>query len=269
MATAGGLATIAVHDMELIDWSLLAFAGVVGAAGVGLARRSMTAQVLSRATAWIVLAPSAVIAAFLALSGRPEWVSAAMAAGSGGALLLARPMLHSAEATAQFHPSSYRRQLLAGATGSASAGIVTGLVAFEAMRSHPDTAIPLAAFALALIASAVGVVRMRAWGILLGGLTSAIALFAAMMMHGATGVAMALTAIPGFMLLLPVLIARRERARAEKTSSFTRVSSHVAFDDTPSRVRIATESAGGLDDERESEDESTVTASPPAQRAQA
>jgi hypothetical protein len=268
VTTAGGLAAIAVHDLRWIEWGLLASAGVVGVAGIGLARRSMTSQVLSRAVAWAVLAPSALAAIFSTLFGHPEWMAAALAAGSGGALLLARPMLHTAHARAEFAPSRFRRWFLAGATASATAGVFTGLFALESMRWQPGIGIPLAALALSLVGSAVGVVRMRAWGILLAGLTSVITLVTALFMHWAPGLVLALATIPGFMLLLPVILAKRDRARAEAERRF-RVATHVSFDDAPSRVRIGSEPLADLDDEAEAAaDKAPSTAPPPAARAQ-
>ena len=53
------MAAVAINDFHWIDWGLVAFSGVVALAGVGLGRRSMTAQVLARGTAWTVLAPTA------------------------------------------------------------------------------------------------------------------------------------------------------------------------------------------------------------------
>lgn len=270
VATAGGLAAIAVHDVEWTEWGLLACAGVVGAAGVGLARRSMSAQVLARGTAWTVLVPSALVALVSTLSGgHPEWMAAALTAGSGGALFLSRPMLHTAEAKARFAPNRFRRWLLAASTASVTTGLVTGLFALDAMRWHPGAGIPLLALSLSLIGSAVGVVRMRAWGILLGALTSAFALLtAAAFMHDAEGLALALTAIPGFMLLLPVLIAQRDRARDETAQKY-RVAAHVSSD-APARVRVATSASSTSDDEfDDASDTSTTSAPPPAARAQA
>ena len=122
--------------------------------------------------------------------------------------------------------------------------------------------------ATALLGSAAGVLRMRAWGILLGALTSVVTLVAAALLHNASGLALALAAIPGFMMLLPVLIAKRERARADAaSSSFTRVASHVSYDDTPVRVRVAS----GASDEAfgDDEDDARPAAPLPAARAQA
>lgn len=270
VATAGGLAAIAVHDLHWIEWGLLAFAGLVGTAGIGLARRSMSAQVLSRATAWTVLAPSATVALVSLATGHPEWTAAALTATSGGALLLARPMLHTAEAKAQFAPTSFRRWFLAGATASASAGLVTGLVALEALRWQPAVGVPLLALALSLVASAIGVVRMRAWGILLGGLTSVLTLLTALFMDAAAGLALALATLPGFMLLLPVLLAKRDRARAEAERR-VRVAGHASFADVPARVRVAAEPEHAFDDEFEAEsgDRASSSSKLPAAAARA
>ena len=270
LASAGGIAAIALHDLHWIEWGLLAYAGGVAVAGLGLARQSMPVQVLSRAAAWTVLLPSVLVALFSFGSGHPELAAVALAATSGGALLLARPMLHTAEAHAQFAPSSFRRWLLAGATASAGSALVAGLLALDNLTWHPASAIPLLGLALAQVASAIGVVRMRAWGILLGGLTSVIAFITAAFMHDGAGLALALATIPGFMLILPVLVAKRERARAEAAASYTRVASHVSFDDAPghSRVRIAD---GALDDldAADEVDDRTSRAPAPAARAQA
>jgi hypothetical protein len=269
VATAGGLAAIAVHDVHWIEWGLLAYAGAVATAGIGLARRSMPLQVLSRATAWTVLAPSVLVTAFSLANGHTEWMAAALAATSGGALLLARPMLNTSEARAEFAPSSFRRWLLAGATASAGSGIVAGLLALDGLHWHPAASIPLLALALAQLGSAVGVVRMRAWGILLGGLTSVVTLITALFMHDAAGLALALATLPGFMLILPVLIARRQRAKAEAASTYTRVASHVSYDDAPSRVRVADGALDAFEDEADSSDDATSRAPAPAARAQA
>lgn len=279
VATASGLGAVALHDSHWgVEWGLLAFAGAVGLAGVGLARRSMTAQVLSRGMAWTVLAPSVLVTVFSFSGGHPEWVAAALTAGSGGALLLARPMLHTAEARKEFAPSSFRRWLLAGATAAAGAGIVSGVFGLDAVKWHIGTAVPLLALALSLLGSAVGVVRMRAWGILLGALTSAVALVTALVLHNAAGLALMLAAIPGIMLILPVLIAKRQRTKAE-ASSFTRVSAHATgFDHTHAhahvtsddrRVRVATDSSSYAFDDGAASDDSLAAAPPPAARAQA
>ena len=266
VATAGGLAAVAVQDRQWIEWALLAAAGVVAAGGVALAKRSMTAQVLARGTAWTVLAPTALITVVSMVSGHTDLTAAAFAVGSGGALVLARPMLDTAEARAEFAPSSFRKWLFAGATASVSAGLMSGLYALDVLRWHPASAIALLGLSLSLLASAIGVVRMRAWGILLGALTSILALVAGAVMHDAAGFALALASLPGLMLVLPVLLAQRERSKAD-ARSFTRVSSQIGVE-PPSRVRVATEPTT-FEDEFDATAGEHVTAPAPAMRARA
>ncbi len=269
LASAGGIAAIALHDLHWIEWGLLAYAGGIAVAGLGLARQSMPVQVLSRAAAWTVLLPSVLVTLFSFGAGHPEWAAAALAATSGGALLLSRPMLHTAEAHAEFAPSSFRRWLLAGATASAGSAMVAGIFGVDGLHWHTASAIALLGMALAQVASAIGVVRMRAWGILLGGLTSILALVAAAFMHDAAGLALALATLPGFMLVLPVLIAKRQRSRVEASASYTRVSSHVSFD-TPARVRVAESAPDAFEDDLDSDaGENATRAAAPAARAQA
>ncbi len=269
VAAGGGLLAIAIHERHWgIPWELLAFSGAVALSGIGLSRRSMSMQVLSRAMAWVVLAPSALVAA-VSMSGQFEWGVAAFAAASGGALLFARPMLHTADAHAQFEPISFRSWLLAGATASATTGMLAGAVGLDSLHRHSGSGIGLVALGVALVASAIGVVRMRAWGILLGAATSIVTLLAALWRHDSSGVALALAALPGLMLLLPVLIAKRDRARAEATTSFTRVAADVGYEE-PARVRVAADSDSALfDEEADDASDSRVAATPPAARAQA
>jgi hypothetical protein len=239
VATGAGIAAVAVHDRHWIEWGLLGVAGVVGVAGVGLSRRSIVAQVLSRATAWVVLVPTALVTAVSTLGNHsPEPAALALAAGSAAALALARPMLHTEEARREFAPNAFRRWLLAGATASAATGMVSAMAGLDMIGWRPATALALATVGLALVAAAIGVARMRAWGILLGGLTSFVALASGLVLHDAAGFVLSLAAVPGLMLLLPVLVAKRDRARANATS-YVRVADASTSSDLPVRLRIA------------------------------
>jgi len=264
VVTAAGVAAIGLHDLQWIEWSLVASAGVVGVAGVGIARRSMVAQIFSRAVAWTVFAPAAIVAVVSTLVGHnPELTAAALAAGSGGALILARPMLHTAEAKVEFAPSRFRSWLMAGATASTAAAGITGLIGLDFLyrASHGSTNYSFAAAAAflmlsgSLAASAFGVVRMRSWGILLGALTSMLTLASAAVMHDAAGLALTLVAMPGILFfLLPVLVAKRDRARSEQSSyAHARIALHDEAAELPSRVRIATDDADPFADEFEAD----------------
>lgn len=163
---------------------------------------------------------------------------------TGGALFLARPMLHTAEARRSFAPKMFRRWFLAGCTATAAMGIFVGGMALDGLlRGH---LMPLSfALSLSLLASAVAVVRMRAWGILLGWATSVALLVAATSVDHATRLALVLTAaVPVLTLLLPVLVARIRvrQADVESVGGAT-----AAF--APARLRVATEPADDAEHE--------------------
>lgn len=268
IATAAGVAAIGLHDLRWIEWSLVASSGVIALAGVGLARKSMVAQVLSRAAAWVVFAPAAIVTVVSTLGGHhPELAAAAFAVGSGSALLLARPMLHTAEARAEFAPSRFRSWLLAGATASTATAMVTAFIGLDAISRSMhgwgslSVAAGFLALATALLGSALGVMRMRTWGILLSGLTALATFIVAAVLHDpAAGLALSLTALPGLLFfIMPVLVAKQARAKAERND--TRIALPSAVDELPSRVRVATEEADPYADEFE-------PSPPPAARAQ-
>jgi hypothetical protein len=273
IATAAGVAAIGLHDLRWIEWSLVASSAVLGVAGVGLARRSMVGQVLSRAAAWLVFAPAAVVTVVSTFVGNhPDLTGAALAVGSGAALFLARPMLNTPEARAEFAPSRFRSWLLAGATASTATGMLASFIGLDALSrawawsGSYDSASALLVLGIALIASAYGVVRLRAWGILLGALTSFLTLATAAFMHDAAGLALSLAAIPGLLFfVLPVLIAQRDRAKADRSIN-ARIASYEAAS-LPARVRIGTDDADPYADEFEAE-ESSHSTPPPAARAQ-
>jgi len=233
VATAAGLGALAV-DRFSVEWPLVAFAGLVALAGFGLSMKSLVVQVLSRATAWILLAPSLAITAVMLLRGTwPDPTGAGLLLGSGAALLLARPMLHTDEAKAAFAPKVFRRTLLAASTASAMTGIVTGIAAVEQLGRHTFVGVGLGTLALLLLASAIGVVRMRAWGILLGGATSLLTLLSALVLHDGAGFALAIASLPGILLTLIVVLARLRPVDAT-----TALPTRVAVDE-PVRIRIA------------------------------
>lgn len=268
IATGAGVVALGLWDLHGVEWGLVACGGGLALAGVGLSMKSMFAQVLSRASAWLVLAPSALITVLSTLGGHhPELVAAALMVGSGGALLLARPMLHTAEARAAFAPSRFRSWLLAGATASTATGMIAGFIGLDAISRTFDgwrslgVAGGLLALGAALLGSALGVIRMRTWGILLSGLTALVTFVVAAFQHeGAAALALSLTALPGLIFfLLPVLIAKQARAEADR--SYPRIAMPSALDELPSRVRIATEEADPYADEFEA-------SPPPPARAQ-
>jgi hypothetical protein len=202
LASAAGHAFLSV-GRHRIDPALLLFAGLTALASVGLARRSVATQVLSRGMGILVFGIGALASFFdhsLFLGG--------IAASAGAALLLSKPMLHTAEARRDFAPLRFRSALLAAASGAAAtAGIALlgGLLGLT--RGAPAAGAALLALGGALVAAAVGVARMRAWGILLGGLVSLVTITAAFFVPAWSSILAAL-AVPGALLALPVVLAR-------------------------------------------------------------
>lgn len=247
LATASlGAAAVGFATMARWDALVLAFAAVVGAGAVALGRRGVLSQVLGRGVAWLVLAPSMLgVAEALWYRHLPDARVALFTASSAAALLLARPALHTAEACAEFAPVRYRRLFLGGAVASAMTGTAALGFAAEALRwGEGRIGVGLAALGAALVASAVGVVRMRAWGVLLAMVTS-LGTLAAALLSGDEGVAiaLALAAIPGALLAAPLLAARVEAGRG-RTSARGRGPAAAAaevrieeFEDPPPPVR--------------------------------
>ncbi len=202
------------------DWPLfVSFAAVLGLGGIGIAQRSLVPQVLSRAAAWIVLFPAMILSLVHLLEGRaPSIEIAGLAATTGAALLLARPMLHTRDAREQFGPKAFRHSLLAGSTATAAMGFIAGGIGLATLGEVPLTGAALGVLAASLFASSLAVVRMRSWGIFLGGLTSAVLVAIGAILGPGALFVLSLAAAPALLLhVLPVLVARwRDEPAAPK-----------------------------------------------------
>jgi hypothetical protein len=214
-ASAAGLGSLAFDEGHLSSPAVLVVAAVVAAAAVGLGCRSVLVQVLSRGVAWFVLAPMLLGLVEALFRGHlPDAHVVFFATTSAAALLLARPALHTEAARAAFSPVAYRRVFLAGAVASTMTASAMAFFGLERLLwglfSEPvGPGLALVASAAVLLASAVGVLRMRAWGVLLGGLTSVAALGAALLFGSSfLAIGLLLTALPGLVLASPLLVAR-------------------------------------------------------------
>lgn len=240
LGTAGVIVRAAVSHYGIV-WPLIAVGATVALAGVGITRRSLVPQVLARGAAWLVLLPASVIVAAGLLGGRvPGADVTALAAATGAALLLSRPMLHTQEAKAAFAPKAFRRWLLAGSIATAASGLVAGAVATATTFEEPALALGFGALAASLLASAIAVVRMRAWGIFLGALSSVILLVTSLFLSRVEATALAVLAAPTLLMhLLPVLVARWMNSTAAESK--VRVSDEATLDAhyVPARHRIA------------------------------
>jgi hypothetical protein len=243
MAAVSGIVGALALRHGYVDWLIAASAGVLGLAAVGLTRRSLVVQVLSRGAAWVVLCPTLIEALSRFVRGStPGLAVAGLAASSAAALLLARPMLHTSNARMAFAPKVYRRWFLAGSTASASAAFIVGGIAFAIARREPASAMAFALLATSLFASSLGVVRMRGWGILLGAVTSIVLLVAptALHVHVGASIALAFVAAPALVLhLLPVLVARMTgAATAPQLRIDAGVGAGEASIEGPTRIRV-------------------------------
>jgi hypothetical protein len=219
-AASGSLVPLVAWLIGQIEWvrldlPLLGLIGLLAATAFGLSRRSVRVQVFSRGVTWLLCGPSVLAALFMLIGGHHIDASVlGVALASSAALLLARPALHTKEALAAFGPVAYRRVFLAGAVASVTAATLIGIMCFDnGGWGHVARGVAEAGVTLGLLASAVGVLRMRAWGVLLGGLTSAAALVAAAVLGSGDAILLALAAVPGLILLLPVLHSRVARDR--------------------------------------------------------
>lgn len=249
LGTAGTFGWLAWTTRHFVtDWTLVGFTGLVGAAAVGISRKSLFPQLASRALGWAIFVPAAMWAGLSTMGGRPDALGVVMALTSGASLFLARPLLSTKEAYASFAPTSFRNWFLSAATAMTGMAGIFGLMAWEMARPHSIVGSILAGLtSLALASSVVGVLRMRAWGVLLAIATSLGMIGSMAFMDAGGAFGMALAALPGLLMGVPVAVAMRDRAKADRVRVATIAGDAEAL---PSRVRVAVESDDALEDER-------------------
>jgi hypothetical protein len=217
-------------------------------------------QVLSRGVAWVVCLPALAGVLESLLYGRlPDSGASGFALSTGAALLLSWPNLQTDEARREFAPVAYRRTFLAGAVASAAAGTVAALGGLgNLVWGQTSEGLPLLALSAVMLATTVGVVRMRAWGVLLGVLTALAMLVETLLhLHDFTTWGFAAAALPGLILAAPLLVSR---LRPEKPAATPRLAQTRATEaplpplpPPPLRVRIEefpVEDASATDPER-------------------
>jgi hypothetical protein len=244
-----GLVYAGATESDFLDLAraLLAMGALTGAASVMLLRRTVLAQVMARGFSWLLFLPAASGVLEELLRGRiPDVRPTAFMATVGASLLLARPNLFSAEARREFAPVGYRRLFLAGAIASVTAGLATGAAFVGSLLGRGHEELWLGALSGVMLATALGVVRMRAWGVLLGIVTSSAMMVGALLhLNDFTGTGYVLGALPGLLLAAPLLLARLRPERhttAPTAQGFasTRVSAPGAALASPTvRVRVS------------------------------
>lgn len=251
LGTAGTFGWLAWTTRHFVtDWTLVGFAGVVGAAAIGISRKSLIPQLASRALGWAIFVPAAMWASLSTLGGHADKLGLVMALTSGASLFLARPLLSTKEAYEKFAPTSFRNWFLGAATAMTGLAGIFGLMAYEMMRPHSfGSAILAGLTSLTLAGSVVGVLRMRAWGVLLAIASSLGMLMSMPFMDSGGAFGMFLAALPGLLMGVPVAVAMRDRAKGERVRVAT-PDLRTEAEALPSRVRIATDSDELLEEER-------------------
>jgi hypothetical protein len=180
-------------------FSLLFFASYLVGAGA-LTRRSPLAQVIGRGIAWKFFVLQAWVLAARAMAGDIQPIGALLVIAPALALVIARPLLQTADAHAAFAPRASRTLFLAAATASIASAVYAAPLALSAWTyGSPIIGAALTFLAAALVAQAAAVLRMRAWGVVLGAATALGALFA-MFVGVADPTFTAITAMPGLAL---------------------------------------------------------------------
>jgi hypothetical protein len=182
-------------------------------------RRHVGGQLLARAVWWSNLILGTVIATTANGTDRP--IAAYLALCTGGALLaVGRSDLHEATPSGSFLPLAFRGTLmcmLVMAMADAQSLLLFGALDVTA-HMQPRQGIPIA-IAIPLVASVIGLYRLRLWGLLLtlGGsaLLAAAALSGALDVPGPLRVAYVVTAAAQWLVSLPLVVALiRRRAPA-------------------------------------------------------
>jgi len=212
---------------------------MLAGSGLALTRGSVLTQILARGVAWLVMFPCLVYFVGCAVFGHtPELEVAALGFSTGLALLAARPSLTTPSALADFAPNAWRRLFLTGGTITAGTAIGLGGAGIAEMTHAAGSSlvgIGLAAVASSMLGAVVGVMKMRGWGVLLGGLTS-LGLFgvAALAPRQETMVwtVLALPTLLGF--IAPIVLARLGLAPAPPSTTSARIAL-----DAPTHVRVA------------------------------
>jgi len=200
-------------------------------AAIGVTRRSVLGQVAGRALAVI---PAVPLLYELLVKQHASAPILAIGGGAIAALALTRPLLHTDEARAEFAPIRFRRLFLAAATVAFTSGTLFSFASFEsAAHGHVASAIGSALLGSSLLGTAVGIVRMRGWGVLLAVLSTVIA-FTSAAFFGVPLAAALLAAAPGFLVGGALATARLAPETAPLPA---RVASYEAAPE-PARVRV-------------------------------
>jgi hypothetical protein len=208
---AGSAGIVGWHALTRAESPLaIGFAALLAAAAFGFTRRSLAPQIAARGAAWLAFAPLTLLFGRLIGGGSVPVLPTLAALCSGSALLLARPLIHTEEAHRAFSPVRFRSLFLAGATVMTSAAYLALGYAWVGVVRHVPLQIAFnASLAVILFVSVTALLRMRAWGLLLGGFTSLVLLALTPFFGGLNAITLGLAAAPAILFwVLPVLLSR-------------------------------------------------------------
>ncbi len=188
---------------------------LVGAAA--LTRRSPLAQVAGRGIAWKFFILQAWVLGVRATAGDIQPIGALLVVAPALALVIARPLLQTSAARAAFAPRASRTLFLAAATASIASAVYVAPLALSVWTyESPVIGVALTILGAALVAQAAAVLRMRAWGVVLGAAT-ALGVLLALVVGVADPTFTAITAMPGLALAGAVGAAWLRKSTASQT----------------------------------------------------
>lgn len=205
LAAGGYLTFVASKDGMLGYAPATATLTGLALAAVGIGRRTLLPQVLARGALWMTAGSSLALVA-LDHAGMGAVTVAALASA---ALVTARPLLDGHE-TRSFAPLRFRRTFLAGATSMAAIAFAAAVLAAQGFVADAPLMYGFnGVLALLLVAAVGGVLRMRAWGVLVGALASLLCLAAAPFYGSFNALTLSLSALPTILFwIVPIVVAR-------------------------------------------------------------
>jgi hypothetical protein len=228
-----------------LPWTLwcLAGSGALFAAAIGIGYYRLVPQVLARGIAWWMV----FVNLPLSFPTRRDPLGIIVMALALLALYVTAPLLHRGAARAEFEPIAYRKTFLAGAVAAAAVGVTSAfgaawqaiMVAVGWQSSIPGEVWGPALLVVPFFAASVAVLRMRAWGVLVGVAASAASIVCALpILRHLDLTSVTFTALPGLLLGAPVALSRGPSAGGAGETTWRGES-----DAGGTRVRVATESA--------------------------
>lgn len=206
------VATIPGHPVRP-DWPTAIFGLVLAGAGaLSVARKTLTSAVLARGAALSVLVPRVLvtgITVFVHHHLPPTSVLTLGALATAG-YLTSEPWVSRGRVARDFEPVAYRGLLLGGVTALVATAFSTAHLAIDGIYLASVARVAFAAVAAIALTAGLAVLRMRAWGVLLGVALSLVLVGAFSVVPGFP-VTRILAYASGALFVAPLLLARWPR----------------------------------------------------------